>query len=173
MPAGALFCVAVARVRQLREPSQMARIAPRSGRRCCLRRLRNRPRIQASAIYRRYVETRKANVPSVRRQAETWPSAGPWNLWQRGLRRRLRAGRNNDERRTSEERPSGLPKVRKVRAFISSAERLALALPPLTTKDHEKETNTNETKTHRQEKRWWQLSSSVLFADSRAEDLAG
>lgn len=47
--------------------------------------------------------------------------------------------------------------------LLSSSERLALALPPLTTKDHEKETNTNEAKTRLQEESWWQLSSSDLF----------
>jgi len=52
-------------------------------------------------------------------------------------------------------------------------ERLALALPPLTTKDDEKETNNNKAKTRRQEESWWQLSSSDLFADSRTEAFAG
>jgi len=50
---------------------------------------------------------------------------------------------------------------------------LRQALPPLTTKDHEKETNANEAKTRHKEESWWQLSSSDLFADSRAEAFAG
>ena len=53
-----------------------------------------------------------------------------------------------------------------------SAEHLALPPPPLTTKDHEKETDTNESKTRRKEEiQASRYGGSII--DSRTEAFAG